>query len=67
MIDHREIKFEEAIEQSLNHHGGYSQADPKNFDRAFAIDPGTLLAFSANPSPPNGRSSPATTARTPKP
>ena len=32
MIDYREIKFEEAIEHYLTHSGGYSKADPKNFD-----------------------------------
>jgi hypothetical protein len=33
MIDYREIKFEEAVEHHLIHHG-YSKADSKNFDRA---------------------------------
>jgi type I restriction enzyme R subunit len=45
MIDYREIKFEEAIEHYLTHHGGYSKADPKNFDRALALDPTGLLPF----------------------
>jgi type I restriction enzyme R subunit len=44
MIDYREIKFEEAIEHHLTHHG-YSQADSKNFDRALALDPTVLLPF----------------------
>jgi hypothetical protein len=35
MIDTREIKFEEAIEHYLAHHG-YSKADSKKFDRALA-------------------------------
>ena len=39
MIDYREIKFEEAIEHYLTHSGGYSKADPKNFDPALALDP----------------------------
>jgi len=36
MIDYREIKFEEAIEHYLTHHG-YSKADSKDFDRALLI------------------------------
>src|ERR1039458_1978877 len=44
MIDYREIKFEEAIEDHLTHHG-YTKADSKNFDRALALDPTVLLAF----------------------
>jgi type I restriction enzyme R subunit len=44
MIDYREIKFEEAIEHYLSHHG-YSKADSKNFDRALALDPTVLLPF----------------------
>jgi type I restriction enzyme R subunit len=44
MIDYREIKFEEAIEHHLTHHG-YTQADSKNFDRALALDPTVLLPF----------------------
>src|ERR1035437_5225208 len=45
MIDHREIKFEESIEHYLTNHGGYSKADPKNFDRDLALDPTVLLPF----------------------
>src|ERR1039457_2939598 len=45
MIDYREIKFEEAIEHYLTHSGGYSKADPKNFDRDLALDPIVLLPF----------------------
>jgi type I restriction enzyme R subunit len=44
MIDTREIKFEEAIEHHLTHHG-YSKADSKNFDRALALDSTVLLPF----------------------
>jgi len=44
MIDYREIKFEEAIEHHLTHHG-YTKADSKNFDRALALDPTVLLPF----------------------
>jgi type I restriction enzyme R subunit len=44
MIDYREIKFEEAIEHHLIHHG-YTKADSKNFDRSLALDPTVLLPF----------------------
>src|SRR5512144_1118002 len=42
-IDHRERAFEAAIEYSLLNDGGYSTADPANFDRARALDPTLLL------------------------
>jgi type I restriction enzyme R subunit len=44
-IDHRERAFEAAIEYSLLNEGGYSKADPANFDRGRALDPTLLLPF----------------------
>jgi len=44
-VDHKEKAFEAAIEASLLEDGGYTKADPANFDRERAIDPTTFLAF----------------------
>src|SRR5690554_4979779 len=44
-VDHKERAFESAIEHHLLAHGGYTQADPANFDRERAIDPGIFMAF----------------------
>src|ERR1017187_1940042 len=54
MIDYREIKFEEAIEHHLTHHG-YSKAYSKNFDRALALDPTILLPFIRETQPAKGK------------
>ncbi|NMC14841.1 MAG: type I restriction endonuclease subunit R [Chloroflexi bacterium] len=43
--DYKEKAFETAIEESLLNDGGYTKADPKNFDRERAIDPTTLIPF----------------------
>ncbi|MBV8841525.1 MAG: type I restriction endonuclease subunit R [Bryobacterales bacterium] len=45
MTDHREIRFEDAIEHWLVNHGGYAKADPKNFDCDLALDPSVLIPF----------------------
>jgi type I restriction enzyme R subunit len=45
MIDYREIKFEDAIEDYLARKGGYAKADPRNFNRELALDPVVLLDF----------------------
>jgi len=44
-VDHREIAFETAIEQSLLSQGVYAQADPANFDRERCLDPTILIPF----------------------
>ena len=44
-VDHREIAFEEAIEQSLVADGAYSKADASDFDRERAVDPTVLIPF----------------------
>jgi len=44
-IDHTEKAFETAIEDSLLTNGGYSKADPKNFDRSRCLDPAVLIPF----------------------
>ena len=44
-IDHREIAFEDAIENHLLNEAGYTKADPKNFDRERALDPTVLIPF----------------------
>jgi type I restriction enzyme R subunit len=44
-IDHRERAFESAIEDHLLTCGGYTKADPAQFDRERALDPTTFLAF----------------------
>ena len=44
-VDHREIAFEAAIEDSLLTSGGYAKADPANFDRQRAVDPTVLVPF----------------------
>jgi len=43
--DHRERAFEAAIEDCLLTRGGYTKADPENFDRERAIDPGEFIPF----------------------
>ena len=44
-VDHREKKFEEAIENYLLTQGGYAKADPRNVDRERALDPTLLIPF----------------------
>ncbi len=44
-VDHKEIAFETAIEESLLTHGGYLKGDPEAFDRELALDRGELFAF----------------------
>lgn len=44
-IDHTEKAFENAIEDSLLSQGGYTKADPKNFDRSRSLDPTVLIPF----------------------
>jgi type I restriction enzyme R subunit len=44
-VDHKEIAFETAIEESLLMHGGYLKADPLAFDRALALDRVELFTF----------------------
>ncbi len=45
MKKHTEIKFEDAIEESLLDQGGYAKGQPSTFDRNRALDPTLLLAF----------------------
>ena len=44
-VDHKEIAFEAAIEESLLAHGGYLAGDPLAFDRELALDRAELFAF----------------------
>jgi type I restriction enzyme R subunit len=44
-VDHKEIAFEAAIEQSLLTHGGYLKGDPEEFDRELALDRAELFTF----------------------
>src|ERR1043166_4217209 len=44
-VDHREKAFEDAIEDCLLTHCGYSKADPASFDRERAIDPTVFVPF----------------------
>lgn len=44
-VDHREKAFEAAIEDSLLTDGGYTRADPANFDRERCLDPTILIPF----------------------
>lgn len=44
-LDHREIAFEAAIEDSLLTSGGYIKADPASFDREQCLDPTILIPF----------------------
>jgi type I restriction enzyme R subunit len=43
--DHREVAFEDAIEQHLLAVAGYVRANPADYDRQRAIDPAVFLAF----------------------
>ncbi|MBN1988034.1 MAG: type I restriction endonuclease subunit R [Bacteroidales bacterium] len=45
MSKHTEIRFEEAIEQSLITNGGYTKGNPKNFDIEKALFPKDVVAF----------------------
>ena len=44
-VDHREIAFETAIEQSLLASGGYVKANKEDFDRERCLDPTVLIPF----------------------
>ena len=44
-VDHKEIAFEAAIEESLLTQGGYLKGDPETFDRELALDRAELFAF----------------------
>lgn len=44
-VDHKEKAFETAIETHLLAVAGYHKADPNDFDRERALDPGILFAF----------------------
>jgi type I restriction enzyme R subunit len=44
-VDHKEIAFEAAIEESLLTKGGYLAGDPLAFDRELALDRTELFAF----------------------
>ena len=46
-VDHKEIAFEAAIEESLLTHGGYLKGDPEAFDRELALDRAELLRLPA--------------------
>jgi type I restriction enzyme R subunit len=45
MSKHTEIRFEEAIEQSLINNGGYTKGNPKAYDMAKALFPADVVAF----------------------
>lgn len=42
---HKEIDFENDIEQALVSHGGYHQGNPHHYDSEIALFPGDVLAF----------------------
>ena len=42
---HKEIDFENAIEQALISHGGYEKGDPSTYDAESALFPKDILAF----------------------
>ena len=66
VVNHKEIAFEDAIEQCLLS-TGYSKGDPEHFDRAQTIHTGVFLNSSRTHSRPSGqhwRSSRANTAHT---
>ncbi|HDV5696854.1 TPA: type I restriction endonuclease subunit R [Legionella pneumophila] len=45
MNKHKEIRFEEAIEQYLTEYGGYVQGDAKAFDPQKALFPNDIISF----------------------
>ncbi len=51
MNKHTEIKFEEAIEQSLVANGGYQVGSPDNYDPKLGLFPDEVLAFVAENQP----------------
>ena len=63
-VDHKEIAFEAAIEESLLTHGGYLAGHPLAFDRELALDRAELFTFLRNRSP---RSGPSLRALVPRP
>jgi type I restriction enzyme R subunit len=44
-VDHKEVAFEAAIEDSLLARGGFTKSDPDEFDRTLALNRGQLFAF----------------------
>ncbi len=50
---HTELAFEEAIEHSLLHDGGYIKGDNNNYDKRFAIDTDNFFTFLKNSQPEN--------------
>ena len=42
---HREIDFENDIEQALTRHGGFDKGDPNTYDPETALFPADILAF----------------------
>ncbi len=51
--NYKEIAFEAAIEHHLLTNGGYTKADPANFDRDRALDPTILIPFIQKTQPAN--------------
>lgn len=51
MSKHTEIRFEEAVEQSLINSGGYTKGDPKAYDIEKALFPKDVIAFVAATQP----------------
>ena len=43
--DHREIAFEDAIEEHLLENGGYKKGDKEQFDPKRSLDPTLVLSF----------------------
>lgn len=50
-FDYKEKRFEQDIEEYLTTKGGYEKGDPKAFDRKFALDVNTFVAFIKNSQP----------------
>jgi len=42
---HKEINFEDAIEEVLINEGGYTQGNPDDYDRDRALFPKDIIAF----------------------
>ena len=48
---HKEIDFENAIEQALITQGGYKKGDPTSFDAEIALFPADVVSFVQNTQP----------------
>ena len=51
---HKEINFEDAIEEVLINEGGYTQGNPDDYDRDRALFPKDIIAFVQQTQPNSG-------------